>query len=180
VHLDDRRAREADHLVVARPARCRDQHLVTGAEEHHAGVVERLLRAVRDDDVGRGDPPVALVVRVRVERDRLAEREDALDRRVARRALVECRLGGVPDRLRGVEVGLPRPEVDHLASGGLEGAGALRDRDRRGFAEVRDVRRGVERERSGHGESSSRTRGWGLAAMEKRGGDRGATIFRRS
>jgi hypothetical protein len=70
-------------------------------------------------------------MRVRDVSDRLAQRQDSLDRGVAGRTLVERLLGGVPDEFRRVEIGFTRAEVDDLASLSLEGARPLRDCDRR-------------------------------------------------
>ena len=150
MHLDRVRTRQPDHLVIARPARRRDEHLITGAEADDAGVVQRLLGARRDDDIGGGDAIGAVVGAIRIGGDRLTEREDPFRGGVAGGAGLDGRLRRPTDRLRGVEVRLPRTEIDHLAPLRLQRLRPLRDRDRRRLTEGRDVRRGVKDERAGH------------------------------
>ena len=60
VHFHRGRARQPHHLEIARPARRRDEHLVPGTEEHHAGVEQGLLGPRRDHDLGRRDAIRAL------------------------------------------------------------------------------------------------------------------------
>ena len=120
----DRRAADiAGHRLVDREARVRVDDLVAVIDQREHGVEHDRLCARRDDHLlGRGlDPLPAL----HVGDDRLAQRQDAGGGRVVRRSLVQerarRRLGDVARR---VEVGLADLQVDHVAAGRLERAGA--------------------------------------------------------
>ena len=116
-HIEDRDEEGAgvmfqfDERAVADPIRRRNQHLVPRAAQRGQDVVNRVLRAVRDDDL------VRLVLEAVVPfigvADRLLELGQTARRGVVRVTGRHRRIGRVADVLWGLEIRLSEREVVH-------------------------------------------------------------------
>ena len=87
-------------------------HLVAGAEQRERRVVERLLPARGDDDLGL--VVLDAVIRAIPVADRALQVGDAGDRRVTREIAVDRGAGRRLDRVRRREVGFTGAEIDDL------------------------------------------------------------------
>ena len=145
-------AAQIDDLWIRHPRGRRDGDHVAGAEQGEAHVEERLLRPVGHDDVVGVHGPAAREQR-EVLRPGGPELEDPLVRRVVGLPLPDGANPGVRrDGWRG-EVGLSRPQIDHVLARRLAALRLLRDRDGRGRLEVLQV--GRQAGRRGHARDDS-------------------------
>ena len=133
------RPRQFHHLVVARPRRRRNQHLVTGAKAAHTGVVQRLLRTRRHHHFRGGDRRSRRQQPIGISSDRFTQRQNALGRRVAGRPRFHGGGGSVPDERRRVEIGLAGAKIDNGLAGRLERPRLRGHGQRRGFLEAGDI-----------------------------------------
>ena len=107
-----RRFSQLDLLGERRPVRGVRDHLVAGAEQRERRVVERLLPARGDDDLGL--VVLDAVIRAIPVADRALQVGDAGDRRVTREIAVDRGAGRRLDRVRRREVGFAGAEIDDL------------------------------------------------------------------
>ena len=124
LHDHGRCAGELHLLGNGGPVRRVRDDLVAVIEEHHRGVVERLLAARRHDDF-LGCERDAVVGAVALA-DRLPQLEDAGRGRVLREVLVERGVRGVLHVLRRREVRLAGAEIDDVHALAAESIGLCR------------------------------------------------------
>ena len=117
---------EADVLGDLRPHRIGDDHLVAGREQRAEGDVERVHRAVGDEDVVVGDGGEA-VLRAHLVGERGAQLGDAVVRHVVRLAGVQRCDDRLADVCGGREARVTRLEAEHDLAGGLGAEKSLAD-----------------------------------------------------
>ena len=112
--LDDHRraAAQADHLRIGDPIGRRDDDLVAGVERGEHRVVEDLLAAGRDDRLGR--LVVEAVLALELLGDRLAQGNDAGDRRVLGLAAADGGDRRLLDMVGRVEIRLAHRQADDV------------------------------------------------------------------
>ena len=130
--LDDHRraAAQADHVRIGYPIGRRDDDLVARIERGEHRVVEDLLAAGRDDRLGR--LVVEAVLALELLGDRLAQGNDAGDRRVFGFAAADGGDGRLLDMVGRVEIRLAHRQADDVPALVLEVARLLRHGDGRG------------------------------------------------
>ena len=138
-HRHRYRPRQLDHFVVARPRRCRNEHLVARAEAADARVVQRLLGPTRHHHFCGGDRRAVNEQAVGVGGDGVAKRQNAFGSGIPGCARFDGRRGRLPDERWRIEIGLARAQVDDLLPGRFEGARLGGHRQRRGFLESGDI-----------------------------------------
>ena len=118
------------HVGIGHPVGRRDDGLIARIQHGHAQVVEGLLGAGRDQDLGAlvGDAVVALEFCD----DRVLEFVDAVDIGVAGEAGADGGDPGLHDVLRGIEIRLAGTQSDDVFAFGLELGGAGGDGQGRG------------------------------------------------
>ena len=114
-----------DHRAIDREARIGIHDLLAGRAEHQDREEHRRLAAGHDDDVAGID--LDAVALFQVLGDRLAQRQDALRRRIAVVAIAQRLDGGFDDVARRLEVGLADAEIDDRLTLPLQFAGARQD-----------------------------------------------------
>ena len=127
-------AENPDHIRIARPVGGEDEHLVAGIDERKEGVVDRVLRAVRDDDLRRGVLDAELL-RVHLG-DRLTQGRDPLAGRIfcfSARDRLDSRLF---DHVRSVEIRFPGGQSDDVLPLRLELLRLRREAQRDGRLET--------------------------------------------
>ena len=153
-HLDGHAVGQRDRLGVRRPVRRGQQHLVAGVHDRLEGLIDGLLAAVRDHDLGCVDLEPRIAQRLRG--DRLAQHRKPDGGGVAVVRRVVQRLGcGIHDELRCREVGLARRVADDRPAGGLEGLRLGVDLEGRRFGDRGEL--AGERSAFCHGYERSRT-----------------------
>ena len=134
------RAREMDDLRVGHPRGRRNRDDIARPEQRETGVEQRLLGAVRDDDVIGVDRPAARE-EGEVRRGRRSQLQNAVVGRIVGLALLDRANAGLGGYRRRREIGLARSHIDDILARGLAALCLGGNRDRGGRLEVLQVGR---------------------------------------